>query len=246
MVFCCVVTIACTLLSVTVAFGLWDIKAIVFVQGGAGLSMVNTVAAIIVTCFPVFTFSYLFSGVLCDGYNAMGIYAIIRLHSKTKWLVIKLVQICAIVLLYHCVSYCGAALILLSGKALDIWLTSLEVFLWLLPLNVLMSCAVLFLTNLIGIRYGSSLGFLAIVPLHLISIFLCSGIAAGAVKPLYFILPSAQGVFTWHDNAVVNEVFSGATIKGFSLEYSYIYLFVLVMLILFISCMRFKKTDLLQ
>ena len=242
------IMVTCTLLSSNVLAVGQRLNAVYIVQGGGGISVDSAVFAIILACTPPFAFCYLFSEMLNDDFAKAGIFVFTRTQSRARWLGVRLTQLCLIVAAYYIVSYWVSVMLLLAGDTADAWQQSIELFLPLLLLNVLMTCTLLIPINVWAVRFNPLFSFLAVMTLHLVSIFVCSaGISSvsHAFSPLPYILPSAQGVFSWHETTFSQSFGHDGMLAGFSLEYSYVYLFILIILELLCSVRYIQKIDLL-
>ncbi|MDR3136732.1 MAG: hypothetical protein LBU07_04890 [Coriobacteriales bacterium] len=205
----------------------------------------------LIACVPLFSLCYLFAEILSDDFESMSVYIFTRAQSRTKRLTNKLIQLSLLIILYYGISYWVAATILLvDAPDSSAWLKGFELFWPLLLINALMALALLIPITIGAIIYRASASFITIFLLYLSNLFMCVSLDGRMFNFLYFALPSAQGVFAWHDSNImqvagISSTFTGSTVAGFSLQYSIAYLMVFVLIELICSFKLIQKIDLL-
>jgi hypothetical protein len=226
---------------------------LLFAQGGAIYAPDAFIPTLIFGSLPLLAFLYLFSDFLKSDLDSAAVYLFTRKNNRVKWLVKKVAQLlfCSTAL-YLVVCAVLAGVYLLIGGAVPTVETfgqAAVLFFPLVVLNSLFTCFAALLINILSFRFGSLGAFVAIAALHFFCVFICVALPAGVPSLVAHLLPSTQGVFTWHEIPAFLGDYSGlfarGTVPGFPLVYSYVYLALFIVIVTLIGARLIKRIDLL-
>lgn len=196
---------------------------------GAGMP---SMLALLVWGVPALVLCYLFSDFFREGLShAASLFT--RTSRRGVWLGWRVVQLSGFIVAYTLLSSVLSALIACAVGVFDGLTPSpytvASLLLQAAGLNALMLLVLLLLLNVTSVRVNPVACSATVFAIYVVSLLICTSLSPGAATLWVSWLPSAQGIFAFHEASLVFVSAQGA-IKGFTLWHSYVYLLVLALI----------------
>lgn len=197
-------------------------------------SMPFSVPAMIAAGVPTLVFCYAFSDYIERGFSRSAPYVFTRTPKKFAWLFRRMLKLGAFSFLYNVLgSAVALGLFALSAlgrpdcigdASMRGWEEMAAFLLSACALNTLAQLALLIPVNVLSLRFDTTACFVAVMALHFAVLLALVSLPSEAVSAFAAWMPTAQGVYAWHDTSVNLALLGQGVISGFSLAFSYSYL----------------------
>lgn len=198
------------------------------------------VSTVIYTCLGDLLFCYLFSDFMEDGVSYSAIHVLSRSAGRFEWFAKRLWSMAIYLLLY--VACCDVLKAIIGGAPIS--LDSAVFVMSVALLDFLMMTTLMAAVFLCGTALNPIASYLAIACTHLASLCFFASLTPEVASSIAYVLPSAQGIYAIHGH--VGPTFSvDLQIDMIGLGYSYIYLTLLSLTLIFALWVNFSKRDFL-
>ena len=221
--------------------------------GGPQINERTDIFTFIVGIVPPFVLLYVFSDLMRQDCEISCTYVFTRYGSRKKWFLQKMLQLFLQIFITFLLLFLSATLLgLVFGlKVSSFSGPAFQAYCGLLFCNVGALFVLAFLQNVLSLWYGSTPSFLAAAILYLLGVFLAfllySKNPGGNLALSFF--PSTCQMYLWHDDVSVPQMvhmIQPTPFTGLHLAGSYGIIALESLLIGFVGCHFFEKSDLIN
>lgn len=211
--------------------------------GGGIFNKDFSIMGVIFLEFPLLMLCFFAAGFMLEDYSASCIYVFTRSKSPARWLVKKVWQLFLLDFCFYLLLF-AALYVSLPFRKMRILPATFPQSAVILLLSVLCTYMILLPINLLALRLGTVKAYLIGIAAY---VFL---LAAGIYSPpaVSKWLPVSQGFYAWHTPlwfAKGSKLKSQITLPGFRLEYSILYIIIVILIEIIVGLYILTKSDLL-
>lgn len=211
--------------------------------GGAQLSKSLEILALIYFLLPTLLLCFVTAGFMQEDYSTCCIYVFTRSENPTRWLLRKALRLFAQDLCFYLLLF-AAVLVSLPIRGMTVTPTLILQASAILFLSALCAFMILLPINLMALRLGTVKAYLIGIAAYVF--FLMVGIYSPIGVSKW--LPVSQGLYAWHTPLWFmsgSELKSQITLPGFRLEYSILYIIIVILIEIIVGAYILTKSDLL-